>query len=51
MEELTAFAAMALVSALAIAVADLAGWLMGLGWGHYSKKLRAKRRARETNHD
>ena len=48
MEELGAIAAIALTSAIAIAVADVAGWLMGLGWGHYSEKLRARRALKEA---
>jgi len=48
MEELGALAAMAVVPALALAVADLVGLLMGLGWGHYSKKARSRRRSKET---
>ena len=49
MEELGALAAMALVSALVIALADVTGWLMGWGWGHYSKKALARRRSKETD--
>ena len=39
---LTAMAAVALACAIPLMLADLAGWLLGLGWGHYSKKLKAK---------
>ena len=51
MEELGALAAMALAGAVALAIADLAGWLMGLGWGHYSRKARTKRVSKEQQHD
>ena len=51
MEELGAIAAIALASALAIAVADVAGWLMGMGWGHYSKKALARRRSKAMHDD
>jgi hypothetical protein len=47
MEELGALAAMAMIGALAVAAADVAGWLMGFGWGHYSKKVRGRRRSKE----
>ena len=43
MEELGALVLVALAGAIALGFADLAGWLMGRGWGHYSKKARAKR--------
>ena len=49
MEELGALAAMALISALVVGVADVVGWLMGLGWGHYSKKGLTRRRLKESD--
>ena len=48
MEELGALAAIALASALALAIADIAGWMMGLGWRHYSKKAFHRRASKET---
>ena len=49
MEELCAVAAIALATTLAMLVADIAGLLMGLGWRHYSKKLRASRALKEAH--
>lgn len=43
MEELTVIAVGALMLPLAMAVADLAGLCMGLGWGYYSKRRKIKR--------
>jgi hypothetical protein len=51
MEELGALAAIALVSALVLAVVDVAGFLMGFGWGHFSRKWRAKRSSKVEQHD
>jgi hypothetical protein len=51
MEELSVLAAVAVTSALALAAADIVGWLMGLGWGHYSRKARARLRSRKTDND
>jgi membrane associated rhomboid family serine protease len=42
-EDLAVIAAGALIFPLVIAVADLAGLCMGLGWGYYSKRRKAKR--------
>jgi hypothetical protein len=39
---LTVVAAAALICAIPLMLADLIGFLLGLGWGHYSKKLKAK---------
>ena len=43
MEDLAVIAAGALILPLVMAVADLAGLCMGLGWGHYSKRRKALR--------
>ncbi len=46
---LTAMAAAVVVSAIPLMLADLVGMMLGLGWGYYSKKLKAKcRNARRT---
>jgi hypothetical protein len=47
---LTAMAAAVVVCAIPLMLADLVGMTLGLGWGYYSKKLKAKwRNARRTN--
>ena len=37
---------------IAIALADIAGWALGYGWGHFSKKRKArlaeKKKLKET---
>ncbi|HET9638788.1 MAG TPA: hypothetical protein VFP12_06245 [Allosphingosinicella sp.] len=49
MEELCVLTAMAAGSVLALVAADIVGVLLGLGWGHYSKKAAATRRSKVTD--
>jgi membrane associated rhomboid family serine protease len=48
-EDLAVIAATALIVPLAMVIADLAGLCMGLGWGYYSKRRKAKRAKEMTN--
>ena len=43
MEDLAVIFGTALILPLALALADLVGLCMGLGWGHYSGRLKVKR--------
>ena len=47
---LTAIAAAAVPCIVVLFLADLVGSLMGLGWGHYSKRFWAAVRARRQRH-
>ena len=44
---LSVVAAAALVGGAAYVVAEIFGMMMGLGWGHYSKKLKATEEAKK----
>ncbi len=48
LEDLAVICATALILPLALALADLVGLSMGLGWGHYSGRLKAKRAKKEA---
>ena len=49
MEDLAVIFATALILPLVLALADLVGLCMGLGWGHYSRRLKAKRAKKEAD--
>jgi hypothetical protein len=48
MEDIAIICVAAVAIPLAMIVADLAGMCMGFGWGHYSRKLRAKNARKEA---